>query len=263
MKTQIQIQKDWITNFDERYFQSLRLLKYGFKHAFFAKRRKDQGPESLVKLISKKSSIHIAKQIHGNNILEAYKAINKPWPCADGIISTNNSQSLWVYTADCIPILFADKRTGQVAAVHAGWKGLSLKILKKTLSKLQLLGSNLEDLIVILGPSISQNKYQVNQELVLGVFNTIESKKDLRKDFKQPINKMINLGIVKEDIIKGKFLLDIRLLALTQLKKEGLSANQIDINKTCTFSNKDFFYSYRRDKEKNIQWSCIVSNERI
>ena len=49
---------------------------------------------------------------------------------ADGLVGNKNNQNLWVYTADCMPIFFADKRTRNVAALHCGRKGLEKKIIK-------------------------------------------------------------------------------------------------------------------------------------
>jgi len=62
--------------------------------------------------------------VFGSNSLEEYKAD------ADGLFSNKCNQNLWVYTADCMPIFFADKKTRNVAALHCGRKGLEKKIIK-------------------------------------------------------------------------------------------------------------------------------------
>ena len=57
---------------------------------------------------------------------------------ADGIFGNKCNQNLWIYTADCMPIFFADKRTRNVAALHCGRKGLEKKIIKKILLVINL-----------------------------------------------------------------------------------------------------------------------------
>ncbi len=75
---------------------------------------------------------------------------------ADGLISDKCNQNLWVYTADCIPILFADKRTRKVAALHCGRKGLEKKIIKNLVEIFDNLGTSRDNLLVAIGPSISK-----------------------------------------------------------------------------------------------------------
>ena len=57
---------------------------------------------------------------------------------ADGLIGNKCNQNLWIYTEDCMPIFFADKRTRNVAALHCGRKGLEKKIIKKILLVINL-----------------------------------------------------------------------------------------------------------------------------
>ena len=73
-------------------------------------------------------------------------------------------KSLWIHTADCIPILIADIKTRNIAACHCGLKGLKKKIITKTLKSLEKIGSHKNNLIIALGPSINGVKYQVNQK---------------------------------------------------------------------------------------------------
>ena len=82
------------------------------------------------------------------------------------MVSNQTGESLWIYSADCIPIFFADPRKRFTAAVHAGWRGISKGILRKTLDKLESLGSNRNEIIIALGPAISKNKYEVELEVL-------------------------------------------------------------------------------------------------
>jgi len=78
---------------------------------------------------------------------------------ADGLVGNNCSQNLWVYTADCMPIFFADKSTRNVAALHCGRKGLEKKIIKSLVRIFDNLGTSRDDLLVAIGPSISKENY--------------------------------------------------------------------------------------------------------
>tara|TARA_Y100001968_G_scaffold174921_1_gene160335 strand:+ start:184 stop:885 length:702 start_codon:yes stop_codon:yes gene_type:complete len=230
----------------------------GFKHAFFTRNSRGKSPEILIDLITKKSSVHMTKQIHSNKVIDASDAKSPPWPEADAIVSNGRGkQSLWIYTADCIPILFADTKTGKVAAVHAGWKGIANGLLGKTISKMESNGSNKRDLIIALGPSISPSKYQVEEDVVILISGSIDNK--IISDAKNKIKAMKSIGLIREDNNKGKYLLDIRSAAVLQLTGKGLDKNQISVNKNCTFTEKNLFHSWRRDKLNRFQWSVILS----
>jgi len=82
---------------------------------------------------------------------------------ADGLVGNKCNQNLWVYTADCMPIFFADKRTRIVAALHCGRKGLEKKIIKNLIMILENLGTSKDDLLVAIGPSISKEHYLVDK----------------------------------------------------------------------------------------------------
>ena len=253
--------KDWIIKSDGAYQQSSFLLKNGFKHAFYTKKSIGKIPQELIKMISNESSIHILNQVHSNKVVEASKSIKYPWPKADSIISSNRkNQSLWVYSADCIPLLFANPKTGQAAAVHAGWKGISKNIINKTIKKLECFGSNRKDLIIAIGPSITLSNYQVEIEVALSVYKSLQYNKKNNKNPKDYLKGMKELGLIIPEEEKGKFLLDLRYSAIKQLQIERIRDSQITINPYCSFKNDELFHSWRRDKIKSSNWSCIISN---
>ena len=85
---------------------------------------------------------------------------------ADSLITKEKYQSLWIYTADCIPILIADIKTRNIAACHSGLKGIKNKIISKTLKRLEGIGSKKNNLIIAIGPSIKGDKYQVEKKML-------------------------------------------------------------------------------------------------
>ena len=254
--------QDWILSESQEYLRCKLLLENKFNHAFFTKKFDLKNNTSFKFNTSKECTNHKLKQIHSNKIINSKNSTREPWEEADGLISTKNrNQILWLYSADCIPILLADKSTGRVAAVHAGWKGIANNIIKYTIEKFEKYGTNKKELIIALGPSISKSRYQVNLNLVKDISNSIRNK-NINFD-KNVVNSELKLmfkkGIIEKDIISEKFLLDIRLAALEQLHIKGLKDNQISVNKNCTFLEENLFFSWRRTGSKDYQWSYIES----
>tara|TARA_Y100001968_G_scaffold89236_1_gene80299 strand:+ start:14574 stop:15227 length:654 start_codon:yes stop_codon:yes gene_type:complete len=215
------------------------------------------GPKELIKYISDSSSLHSVNQIHGNKILDSEDCLSPSNPLGDGIVSSlNKSQSLWLYTADCIPILIADKSSGRTAVCHAGWKGLCKRIVSETIKKLESKGSKRKNLIITLGPSISGCNYEVKREVIVSILSTINCEINSEKIFSNEINRLVSILKNKN---KNESLLDIRLVAFKQLTEEGIQEDCISISPFCTFKEDILFHSWRRDKVKNRQWSAILS----
>ena len=139
-------------------------------HGFFTSVFGTQTPEALTAALQTEAEVLRTKQGHGNIVLSpadikagtralvasgAGAATDIQRPHADGCFSHQAGQAAWVCTADCTPALIADTRTGQVAAAHAGWRGTAQKIVPVAIAKLQAQGSRLQDLRVLLGPSIA------------------------------------------------------------------------------------------------------------
>ncbi len=87
------------------------------------------------------SKIHFLKQAHSNKIIQINNRLDLTSKTADCLITKEKSQSLWIYSADCIPILIADIKTRNIAALHAGLKGLKKKIISKALKRFERIGS--------------------------------------------------------------------------------------------------------------------------
>ncbi|MHC5722113.1 MAG: polyphenol oxidase family protein, partial [Nostoc sp.] len=88
---------------------------------------------------------------------------------ADGLISEQPLQAVWVASADCTPVLIGDVKTEQVAALHAGWRGTAKKIVPLAIARLQSQGSKLDDLRIAMGPAIAGEVYQVSIDVAAEV----------------------------------------------------------------------------------------------
>ena len=251
----------WKSSKEGIYLQSRSFKEYGFEHGFFTKEWGNSDPKELVKNINQSLSIHTIKQIHSSKIVNSHKAMQSPWPEADGLVSNKRNESLWIYTADCIPMLFADTRKGFAGASHAGWKGISKGIILKTIEKLESFGSRREELVVALGPAISGERYQVEENVADSIYKSLFSRsEDLLLEFPARIEKLITLGIINHDSYPNKFLLDLRAAAANQLYQAGLKRSQLSISSLCTYSNQILFNSWRREKVKNRQWSMVATS---
>ncbi len=257
------ILKKWIISKNEEEIYSALLLENNFKHAFLTRKSITSLQTNLGKENHfTKHSIHQLKQIHSNRIITCEEALKPPWPEGDALISSKGKkQILCIYTADCIPALFADKLTGRVMAIHSGWRGIVNNILIKSINTMERYGSKKSNIIVALGPAISGRNYEVSINLIKEIYNSINIDNFLvRKSQREnQIDRMFSLGIIKKGHCNKKVLLDIRLAAVKQLLNKGLKENQISVSKNCTFSEDSLFFSWRRTNKRLFQWSYIES----
>ena len=176
---------------------------------------------------------------------------------ADGLVSNKKNQNLWVYTADCMPIFFADKKTRNVAALHCGRKGLEKKIIKNLVKIFDNLGASRDDLLVAIGPTISKEHYLVDMKTLKEFCRKAENKKitsnltQIGKD-----HYLNNLNYSKEQNLNQ---LDLKRFAFRQLLNEKIPFTNIDISNLCTFELQNEFNSWRRNKTISRQWSFISS----
>ena len=176
---------------------------------------------------------------------------------ADGLVCDKFNQNLWVYTADCMPIFFADKITRNVAALHCGRKGLEKKIIKNLVKFFDNLGTSRDDLIVAIGPAISKKHYLVDKKTLNEFYRKTENKKlmaNLTQNKKNFYCHDLN-NLKKQNLNQ----LDLKRFAYRQLLKENILDRNIDISNLCTFELKNEFNSWRRNKTISRQWNFISS----
>ena len=214
-----------------------------FSHGFFTQSFWPQKPQDLIKALHANASVHRVKQVHGNTMLapsEIRHAVSadsglaadidfEP-PPADGLLTEAPEQAVWVCSADCNPVLIADQAIGQVAAVHAGWRGTAMKIATAAIARLQAQGSQLEHLRIAMGPAIAGEVYQVSRQVAAEVGATVVpadhfETSDALLDHLQQIEHPPLLP----DPQPGRFRLDVRRINCLQLEQMGISPEQIAI----------------------------------
>lgn len=253
---------DWQTQ-NGYSFLTTSLLKR-WRHGFFSRDAWPHTPDVLSPDLAGAAEVFRARQVHGDRIVSAadfdVPAATAPLdlPAADALVAVAARQAVWVCTADCTPALIADDATGRVAAIHAGWRGTALGIVAKTAAQMQAQGSRLQDLRIALGPAISGEVYQVTTHVALEVGQS------LAVDIAAPQNLLDCLqshefAAVLPDQQPGRVRLDIRRINVLQLQQMGIEPEQIAVAPHCTYQEPERFFSYRRTREKKVQWSGIVS----
>lgn len=114
-----------------------------------------------------------ARQVHGAQVVvvASQRAAGELAGCeADALITDRPGTAVGVRTADCVPLLVADTRCGVVAAIHAGWRGLACGVIEATIDRLERdWGCRPAELVVVAGPAIGVEAYEVGEEVVAGL----------------------------------------------------------------------------------------------
>jgi YfiH family protein len=177
-----------------------------------------------------------AWQVHGDAIkrLETIDDIDKPDDRADALISKLTGVLAGVKTADCVPILLGDTSTGVFAAVHAGWRGTVLSIVKKAVNAMTTTHKvKPQNIIAAIGPAAGCNNYEVGHDVIDAFADNFERSERYftpRRD--------------------GHALVDLKAANRDQLLESGLKPVNIYVAPLCTIERTDLFFSYRVEKEK-------------
>ena len=186
-----------------------------------------------------------AWQIHGDTIktIGAISDIGNSDDHADALISSLSDVLVGVKTADCVPVLIGDPKTGAFAAVHAGWRGTVAAIASKAVKELtRTFKSNPADLICAIGPAACGRNYEIGED-VMAAFaeNFTESGK-----YFTPTRE-------------SHALVDLHLANNDQLTDSGVAATNIFTAPFCTMGRNDLFFSYRLEKQKYGKTGRLLS----
>ncbi|WP_445504520.1 peptidoglycan editing factor PgeF [Microvirga sp. G4-2] len=158
--------------------------------------------------------------------------VEGPWgperPKADAMVTKVPGLALAITTADCGPVLFADARSGVIGAAHAGWRGAVTGVLESTIDAMERLGAERKRIVAVLGPTISQEAYEVGPEFVQRFAQEAPGHERFFRPSDKPDHAMFDLpGFI------GARLNAAGIGGFTNL---GL----------CTYSDEERFFSYRR-----------------
>ncbi len=179
--------------------------------------------ENLRRLTQRAQAIELltVSQVHGVEVVEDQALVN-----ADAVMTARPHVAVGVRTADCLPVLLEDPKTGRVAAVHAGWRGVIGGIAPKTVRLLAERGADPGRLRVALGPAIQKCCFEVDG--------------DLPERFVAAFGRAVLVsGFAKPH-------LDLAQAVRQSLEQAGVAPANIDVLPHCTHCDARFF-SHRRD----------------
>lgn len=238
-----------------------------WQHGFFTQQFSPRSPLELTEILQPSAETYRVQQVHGNTVLAASEILNLALPPADGLVTEQADQAVWVCSADCTPVLIADVETGNVSAIHAGWRGTAQKIVPQAIARLRTQGSQLQNLRIALGPAIAGEVYQVSTPVAIEVGVTVLADSSLldttdsESSTEAILEHLLQLpnSPILTDSAPGRVRLDVRRVNALQLEQLGISPEQVAIAPHCTYRDATNFFSYRREKLKKAQWSGIVS----
>ncbi len=221
------IQPDWPAPREIKAYTTLR-------SGWGGRRSHHEESQSLEKLLQLPDEPIWLKQVHGSLPIEALPENREK--SADASFTEQKNRVCVVLTADCLPILLCHQKATHVAAIHAGWRGLSGGIIEATVNSL---AQPPQDLLAWLGPAIGPQKFEVGKE-VFDAFVSLHS---------ESASAFVPY---KED----KWLANLYELARIRLRLLGIS--QIFGGDYCTYTQDDLFFSYRRDQKKPGRMASLI-----
>lgn len=178
-----------------------------------------------------RADLHLLHQVHGRTVVRV-DDVAQVMPTADGAVTSEPAVALVVRVADCAPLLMADRRSGAVAAVHAGWRSTMQSIGPAAVEEMRRqYGTRPEDLVVGIGPSLGDCCGEMGEEVVDAFRGAGHADAQIERWFaRQPGRKPhFDLWRANRD----------------QLIGSGVSGDAIHIAGLCTRTYPDVFHSYR------------------
>ena len=188
------------------------------------------------------SSVVISSQFHNANIKvceEEDKGAGVLYPLpysdVDGLITDKKGVTLCIFSADCIPVLFADPENKAIGACHCGWKGTYKELAGLTVGRMkELYNTNPSVLKVVIAPGICMKCYEVSKELYF--------------DFKEKFPYASDSECAVET--DGKYYINLPLINKRILENSGVKSENIYISDLCTCCNPELLHSHRATNGK-------------
>jgi hypothetical protein len=181
----------------------------------------------IKKIMSENIRCYLPIQKH-TNIVIILDDVNAAAIEGDAVVTQKTNIIIGVRTADCVPILLYDRKNSVIAAVHAGWRGTALAILKNTISLMKdRFSTDPIDIIIAIGPSIKYCCFKVGQEVVDAVISATGSGDYYKNE-------------------QGDLYIDLAEANRLQALSEGVNNADIWTSSDCAYCNPDTYFSYRK-----------------
>ena len=184
-------------------------------------------------------------QTHSADVVSVTGPMDAPRPEADGMVTATPGVALTVLTADCEPVLFADRAAGVIGAAHAGWKGALGGVLEATVEAMVALGAERGRIVAVIGPTLGRTAYEVGPEF--------------RDRFVEADPGNARYFLPGEG---DRLMFDLPGYGLARLAAAGVG--QAEWTGHCTYSDPVRFYSYRRSvHRKEADYGRLISVIRL
>lgn len=207
----------------------------------------DVAPDHLLRL----------HQVHGATVVvhrangASFVAAAGRRPDADIIITDDPDVAVAIQTADCVPLLIADRRSGAVGAAHAGWRGLVARVPEVAVASItREFGSRPSDLFVAIGPAISACCYEVGEDVRSRFISAGFAPSMVAEWFSDdPLPSANNPSIpgLPNPRRRDHWYFDPWAVTRDQLAQAGVPSQQVFVSDVCTASHSAHLCSYRRD----------------
>jgi YfiH family protein len=155
----------------------------------------------------------------------------------DALITNHPGVTLSIRTADCLPVLMADPSHRAIAAIHAGWRGVVLGIVPKTVQAMsERFGTRPEDLVAAIGPGIGACCFEVGPEVAVQFQRWFPEREDLASRTKVDLVETIS----------------------RQLRRNSVTVGHLATANLCTVCDAGLFHSYRRDREQAGRMTATI-----
>lgn len=173
------------------------------------------------------SSLVTVHQVHSPDVITVTAPIVGPRPQADAMVTGTPGIVIGSLSADCGPVLFADRTAKVIGSAHAGWKGAVTGVLENTIEAMIALGARRDRIQAVLGPTIGPENYEVGAEFYdrfVGINPSYE------RFFRPSSND-------------GHKMFDLWSFIIARLEEAGVQASAL---RQCTYADEEQFFSYRR-----------------
>jgi YfiH family protein len=221
------------------------------RRRFLAELISGDGQNSIPKLVT-------LRQVHSTQVLrvDGTHAADRAVLSGDGLMTDEPGVVLGIQTADCIPVLIADRRSHAVAAFHAGWRGTVNRIVEAGVGKMRLeFGSNPADLIAAIGPGIGQCCYAIGEEVLHEFQSQFSYADELFREIydSDPIRNKYPMLFLSarapgHSDIGPQLHLDLAEANRRQLLDAGLLADSISVVGECSSCLPDRYFSHRGER---------------
>lgn len=198
------------------------------------------------------SRVLLIRQVHGADVAIARREDSRSWvrPEADVIVSDHPASAIGVRVADCAPVLIADRRSGAVAAAHAGWRGTVRDAAGAAVRALSReFGVDPAGIVAAIGPCLGPCCGEVGEEVVEAFRRAGHDARMLERWFSRGPS--------------GRPHVDLWTANADQLVSAGVPTDRVHVARLCTKTHAPVFHSYRSEREHAGRMAAIIRPLRL